>query len=75
MVVTRRTGGASRSTFDPVIGKLKEIASPGLVMSGNRDEGVLWGTAKPTAQPPGRGTLISRKSGQQLIQAAWIPPE
>ena len=28
MIVTRRTGGASRSTYDPVIGKLKEISSP-----------------------------------------------
>ncbi|MGH3622468.1 MAG: hypothetical protein ACRDQ5_11860, partial [Sciscionella sp.] len=75
VVITRRSGGASRSTFDPVIGKLKEIASPGLVMSGNRDEGVLWGAVKPSMQPPGRGTLITRKAGQQLIQVAWIQPE
>ena len=29
MIVARRTGGASRSTYDPIIGKLKEISSPG----------------------------------------------
>ncbi len=75
MVVARRTGGASRSTFDPVIGKLKEISSPGFIGSGSKDEGVLWGTVKPSAQPPGRGTIISRKLGQQRMQAAWIPPE
>jgi S-DNA-T family DNA segregation ATPase FtsK/SpoIIIE len=72
MVVARRTGGASRSTYDPVIGKLKEIASPALIGSGSKDEGVLWGTVKPSAQPPGRGTIITRKMGQQRMQVAWL---
>ncbi|HWE90217.1 MAG TPA: type VII secretion protein EccCa [Pseudonocardiaceae bacterium] len=75
MIVARRTGGASRSTYDPVIGKLKEIASPGFVGSGSKDEGVLWGTVKPGAEPPGRGTIISRKLGQQRMQVAWIQPD
>ncbi|MQA09618.1 MAG: type VII secretion protein EccCa [Pseudonocardiaceae bacterium] len=75
VIVTRRTGGAARATYDPVIGKLKEISSPGLVMSGSKDEGQLWGTVKPSVQPPGRGTLISRKTGQQLMHVSWIHPE
>jgi S-DNA-T family DNA segregation ATPase FtsK/SpoIIIE len=75
MIVARRTGGASRSTYDPIIGKLKEISSPAFVGSGSKDEGVLWGTVKPSAQPPGRGTIITRKLGQQRIQAAWLPGE
>jgi S-DNA-T family DNA segregation ATPase FtsK/SpoIIIE len=75
MIVARRTGGASRSTYDPVIGKLKEISSPALVGSGSKDEGVLWGTVKPSAQPPGRGTIITRKLGQQRMQVAWLQPE
>jgi S-DNA-T family DNA segregation ATPase FtsK/SpoIIIE len=75
MIVSRRTGGASRSTYDPVIGKLKEISSPGFVGAGSKDEGTLWGTVKPSPMPPGRGTLISRKGGQQLTQIAWIDPE
>ncbi len=75
MIVTRRTGGASRSTYDPVIGKLKEISSPAMVGSGSKDEGVLWGTVKPSAQPPGRGTIITRKFGQQRMQVAWLQPE
>ena len=75
MIVARRTGGASRATYDPVIGKLKEISSPGFVGSGSKDEGVLWGTVKPSAQPPGRGVIISRKLGQQRMQAAWVQPD
>jgi S-DNA-T family DNA segregation ATPase FtsK/SpoIIIE len=75
VIAVRRTGGASRSLYDPVIGKLKEIASPGIVGSGSKDEGALLGTVKPSAMPPGRGTLVSRKVGQQLMHVAWIPPE
>jgi DNA segregation ATPase FtsK/SpoIIIE, S-DNA-T family len=75
MIVVRRTGGASRSTYDPIIGKLKEIASPALIGSGSKDEGVLWGTVKPSAQPPGRGTIITRKLGEQRMQVAWVQPD
>jgi S-DNA-T family DNA segregation ATPase FtsK/SpoIIIE len=75
MIVMRRSGGASRASFDPIIGKLKEISSPGIVMSGNKDEGVLLGTYKTRALPPGRGTMVSRKTGQQLIHIAWLQPE
>ncbi|MDQ3404462.1 MAG: type VII secretion protein EccCa [Actinomycetota bacterium] len=75
VVAVRRSGGASRAMFDPVLGKLREIASPGIVMSGSKDEGALLGTVKPSAMPPGRGTLVNRKVGQALMHVAWIPQE
>ncbi|GGM51557.1 type VII secretion protein EccC [Longimycelium tulufanense] len=76
VVVMRNSGGASRAVFsDPIIAKLKEQAAPGIVMSGNKDDGVLVGNVKPSPMPPGRGTLVSRKTGQQLVQVAWIQPE
>jgi S-DNA-T family DNA segregation ATPase FtsK/SpoIIIE len=75
VIAVRRTGGASRAMFDPVMGKLKEIATPGLQGSGSKDEGQLIGNVRPSPMPPGRGTMISRKAGAQLMQVAWIPPE
>ena len=75
IVAMRRSGGASRAMYDPVLGKLKEIASPALQGSGNKEQGALIGTVRPTALPPGRGTIVSRKLGQQLMQIAWITPE
>ncbi|MGK3209351.1 type VII secretion protein EccC, partial [Amycolatopsis sp. MEPSY49] len=75
LVVVRRTGGASKSMYDPIIGKLKEIAAPGMVMNGSRDEGALVGNIKPSAMPPGRGNLLTRKAGKQLIQVSWINPD
>ncbi|TCO65379.1 type VII secretion protein EccCa [Actinocrispum wychmicini] len=75
MIVTRRSGGASRASFDPIIGKLRELSSPGVVMSASKDEGVLLGTYKSRPLPPGRGTMVTRKIGQQVIHVAWLQPE
>ncbi len=75
LIVTRGSGGASRAMFDPVITRIKELGSPGLAMSGSRDEGVLFGDVRMGPQPPGRGYLVSRRLGTELVQVAWTPPE
>ncbi|HEU4423911.1 MAG TPA: type VII secretion protein EccCa [Pilimelia sp.] len=74
LVLTRRIGGASRALFDPVISRIRELASPGIMMSGPREEGVLFGTLKPQALPPGRAWLFTRRGGARLVQLAWSPP-
>jgi ESX secretion system protein EccC len=71
IIVTRRVGGASRALFEPVLQRMRELDTPGLLMSGNREEGQLLGNLRPSPQPPGRGTLIRRRDGMQLIQTAW----
>ncbi|MBG6101953.1 type VII secretion protein EccCa [Micromonospora vinacea] len=74
LIVTRRVGGVSRALYEPVLQRLRELDSPGLLMSGNREEGAVFGTLRPSPQPPGRGTLVRRRDGQQLIQTAWSEP-
>ncbi|EHR59458.1 type VII secretion protein EccC [Saccharomonospora cyanea] len=75
VVVARRTGGAARTGMDPIIGKLKELAMPGLVMNGSKDEGQLLGNVKAGPMPPGRGYFVSRKVGKKLMHVSWIAPE
>ncbi|MEJ2888233.1 type VII secretion protein EccCa [Actinomycetospora aeridis] len=75
LVVARRTGGASRALYEPVLARLRELSSPGIVMSGSRDEGVLLGTVRPGPQPPGRGWLVSRRHGERLVQVGWRAPD
>ena len=65
-------GGAGRSLFDPVIQRIKEMGSPGLIMSGNKDEGALFGSVKAQPQPPGRGFFVERRAGSQLVQVALL---
>jgi len=74
VVITRRIGGASRALFDPVISRIRELASPGIMMSGPREEGPLFGTIKPQPLPPGRAWLFTRRHGARLVQLAWTPP-
>lgn len=73
IIVARGMGGASRSIGDPIIGRIRDGGGTALIMSGSRDEGTLWGTVRPFALPPGRGTLVSRQ-GASLIQVANLPP-
>lgn len=73
LVLTRRTGGASRSMYEPVLQSLRDLAAPGLVLSGSPDEGALIGGAKPVPGPAGRGQLVTRDRGRQVVQVAFTP--
>jgi DNA segregation ATPase FtsK/SpoIIIE, S-DNA-T family len=67
LVITRRAGGASRALMDPVVGRLRELGQPAIVLSAPRDEGTLYGV-RPAQLPPGRGTLVSRRYGTVPVQ-------
>jgi S-DNA-T family DNA segregation ATPase FtsK/SpoIIIE len=74
IVVARRSGGAARAMFDPLLGRLRDLGCMGLMMSASPDEGVLLGSVRPRALPPGRATLVTRGRPDQLIQVAWTDP-
>ena len=74
LVVARRSGGAARAMFDPVLARMRDMGCAGLMMSASPDEGVLLGTTRPGHQPPGRGTLLVRGRPDELIQLGWVPP-
>lgn len=73
VVVTRRSGGAGRAMMDPIVGRLKDLSCNGLVMSGSRDEGGLFGGYKASAMPPGRGMLVSRTTRSGVVQLSRMP--
>jgi DNA segregation ATPase FtsK/SpoIIIE, S-DNA-T family len=74
VLVARRAGGAARAVFEPVLQRLKELGTPGLLLSGDRQEGPLLGPYPPMPQPPGRGLLVARRQAPVLLQVAWTPP-
>jgi S-DNA-T family DNA segregation ATPase FtsK/SpoIIIE len=67
LVIARRAGGAGRALMDPVVGRLRELGQPAIVLSAPRDEGTLFGV-RPATLPPGRGTLVGRRYGAVPIQ-------
>jgi DNA segregation ATPase FtsK/SpoIIIE, S-DNA-T family len=74
VVIARRSGGAARAMFDPVLARLRDLGWMGLMMSASPDEGVLIGSVRPSSLPPGRGTLVTRGHPDQLVQVAWSDP-
>ncbi|MEV0993353.1 type VII secretion protein EccCa [Nonomuraea sp. NPDC050202] len=74
LILARQMGGANRAMYDHAVQRLKEMASPALIMSGDREEGVLFGKVRPQQLPPGRGFFVDRKTGDRLIQTAFLEP-
>ncbi|MEH0934415.1 type VII secretion protein EccCa [Micromonospora psammae] len=74
LVLVRRSGGAARAQYEPIIQRLRELSTAGLVMSGSPDEGQLVGPVRPGPLPPGRGRLVTRREGVRLVQLAHLPP-
>jgi S-DNA-T family DNA segregation ATPase FtsK/SpoIIIE len=70
LVISRGFGGVGRAMYDPVVQRIRDMGSPALVMSGNKDEGALWGGVRGEPLPAGRGRLVSRRLGTRLVQTA-----
>ncbi len=73
VVVTRRTGGASRAAYDPILQRFTDLGVTGILLSGNPDEGALIGKVKPFPAPPGRAQIVSRDRGYVAAQLAYAP--
>ena len=68
LVLTRRVGGVARSAFEPFFQRVSELRTPGILLSGDPDEGPVLGGRKATPLPPGRGYLVRRDRRISLIQ-------
>jgi S-DNA-T family DNA segregation ATPase FtsK/SpoIIIE len=74
LALARRAGGASRALYEPVLQSLRDLAAPGLLLSGSPDEGPLLGNQRLQPAPPGRGRLVTRDRGAEVVQLAWREP-
>lgn len=60
--------------MDPIIGRLKDLSCNGLVMSGTKEEGALFGF-KAQQMPAGRGIFSSRTTRSDVIQLSRMPDQ
>ncbi|NUR29039.1 MAG: type VII secretion protein EccCa [Catenulispora sp.] len=74
LIVGRTSSGAARAMMDPLVRGLRELASPGVILSGAREDGPLIGAVSAMSQPPGRGILVRRNRPNLLVQTPWRPP-
>ena len=75
VILTRRTGGASRAAYDPIIQRFTDLGATGILLGGNPEEGALIGRLKPVPSVPGRAQIVSRERGLVTAQLASVPPE
>lgn len=52
VLLARRVSGASRSTFEPFMQRIREMGGAGIVLAGDPKEGALLGTARASASLP-----------------------
>jgi S-DNA-T family DNA segregation ATPase FtsK/SpoIIIE len=74
VVVARRSGGAARAMFDPIVARMRDLGATGLLMSAGPDEGVLMGGVRSAPLPPGRAVIVQRGQPQRLVQIGWSEP-
>lgn len=74
VILTRRTGGASRAAYDPIIQRMTDLGATGILLSGNPEEGQLIGKVKAAPAIPGRAQIVSRDRGLVAAQLLWVPP-
>lgn len=68
VVVARRTGGASRAMYDPVLQTFHDLGMTGILLSGDSNEGQLIGKVKPKKAAPGRAQIVTRDQGLFVAQ-------
>jgi S-DNA-T family DNA segregation ATPase FtsK/SpoIIIE len=71
LIVARSTSGAMRALSDPVLRRMWELGTPGVLFSYPKEEGKFLGEAAPRKLPPGRAQLVTRR-GVKLIQTAAV---
>nr|WP_318784624.1 type VII secretion protein EccCa [Actinomadura algeriensis] len=74
LIVARRTGGAARALYEPVLQSLTEMSTPGMLFSGDRLEGRLAGGVASRRLPEGRALLARRGVPPEQVQVGWSEP-
>jgi S-DNA-T family DNA segregation ATPase FtsK/SpoIIIE len=71
LVAARRVAGSSRTQMtEPLLGRVRELGTAGLILSGDAREGILLADERAALRPPGRGVLVRRKHPRAVIQLA-----
>jgi S-DNA-T family DNA segregation ATPase FtsK/SpoIIIE len=74
VVLARRVAGSARGAYEAGFQRVRELGSPGLIMSGDAAEGPLVGGEKARSLPPGRGLFVRRGGPAVVVQTAFAAP-
>jgi DNA segregation ATPase FtsK/SpoIIIE, S-DNA-T family len=72
VVVARSTSGAMRGMSDPLVRRMWDLGSPGLLFSCPREEGGVFTGLKPLTLPAGRAQWLDRQQGSRIVQVGLV---
>jgi S-DNA-T family DNA segregation ATPase FtsK/SpoIIIE len=74
LVIARRVTGAGRALMsDPLVSRMQEFGTGGLILSGDPREGALIGDQRAARRPAGRGVLVGRRIEPAIVQTVLDP--
>lgn len=72
VIIARNTTNAMRSMSDPLIRRMWDLNTPGLLFSCPKDEGAFLGQAKPLILATGRAQLVTRREATIQVQTGLV---
>ena len=72
LVLSRRIGGMARALYDPLVQRLGDIGTPGIMFSGDRSEGRILNNVAPQRLPQGRALYVARGGAASQVQVALV---
>jgi S-DNA-T family DNA segregation ATPase FtsK/SpoIIIE len=72
LVLTRKVSGLGRAFGDQLLMRIQEMGCTGIVLSGDKREGIVIGDERAAPRPPGRGVLVRRGHPGELVQIALL---
>ncbi|MFC6092563.1 type VII secretion protein EccCa [Saccharothrix lopnurensis] len=70
VVIARRARGAAQARYETVLAALHRMGTPGVVLSGDPDEGAVLADQAPVRRSPGRGVLVDHDGTTSEVRLA-----
>ena len=70
LVLARAGGGVAAAMTAPVLRRVRELGTPGLLLSGSGEEGAVLHGGRMRSLPPGRALHVTRAGAPHLVQVA-----
>lgn len=74
LVAARRAGGVARAFYEPLLGTLRDLHSPGILLSGSPEEGPLLAGVRARQAWPGRARWVGSAGEEEAFQVARSAP-
>lgn len=71
LVMARHSGGLARVTYQPGVSRFRELGATALLLSGDPDEGHVWGKSALNRRSSGRAMMV-RRGVEMMTQTAFL---